>query len=77
MYLSTTQVTDCHVDSAGRFVEEVDKSVRQPPISARCALEPDRTVRYVLNSVSCFNSTWVVCCAPRQDMSVAPRDTNR
>jgi L-arabinonolactonase len=56
--LPTTRLNDGRVDPAGRFIcGGMDEADDQHPISAVYALEADRTVRRLLNGVSCSNST--------------------
>lgn len=56
--LPTTRLNDGRVDIAGRFLcGGMDEAENQQAISALYVLEPDRTVRRLLNGIACANST--------------------
>jgi L-arabinonolactonase len=56
--LPTTRLNDGRVDPAGRFLcGGMDEAENQQAISALYVLEPDRTVRRLLNGIACANST--------------------
>jgi L-arabinonolactonase len=56
--LPTTRLNDGRVDPAGRFLcGGMDEAADQQPISAIYVLEPDHSVRRLLDGVSCSNST--------------------
>ena len=60
--LPTTRLNDGRVDPAGRFVcGGMDEAADQKPISAVYVLEPDGSVRRLLDRIYCANSTcWSV-----------------
>jgi L-arabinonolactonase len=56
--LPTTRLNDGRVDPVGRFVcGGMDEAADQQPISAVYSLEPDRSVRRLIDGVCCSNST--------------------